>query len=92
MLQALALRLGQRGRKITGLLFVLKPRGFMRTVAERLAGGVAATAKRDCGAPGKAVRLAIHIEKFDFPFDTQGTIIADRDFCWWHWISSAIVR
>jgi hypothetical protein len=30
---------------------------------------VAATAQRDCGATAKAVRLAFHVDEFDFPFD-----------------------
>jgi len=45
---------------------------------------MAAAAKRDCGAPSEAVRLAFHIDEFDFPFDAQGPVIANRDLGRWH--------
>src|SRR6266852_5191493 len=84
MLLGLALRLGWRRRKVSSLLLVLKTSGLVRPIAEWLARGVAATAKRDCGSTAKAVRLAFHIDEFDFPFDAQGPVTADCDFCWWH--------
>ena len=68
-----------RRRKIPGLLLVLKTCGLVRPIAKGLAGGVAATAKRDCGSTAKAVRLAFHIDEFDFPFDAQRTVIPDCD-------------
>jgi hypothetical protein len=65
----MALGLGERRRKVPGLLLVLKACGLVRPIAKRLAGGVAATAKRECGAAAEAVWLAFHIDEFDFPFD-----------------------
>src|ERR1700688_4346240 len=84
MLLQLALGLGWQWRKVSSLLLVLKTSGLVSPIAEGLVCGVAATAKRDCGSTAKAVRLTFHIDEFDFPFDTQGPVIADRDFCWWH--------
>ena len=66
------------------MLLVLEARGLVRTVAKWFAGGMAATAKRDCCAPAKAEWLALHVDEFDFPFNAQGTIVADRDLCRWH--------
>jgi hypothetical protein len=88
ILQELALRLGLRRRKVPGLLLVLKACGLVRPIAKRFIGGVAATAKRDCCAAAKTVRFSLHIDEFDFPFDAQGTVIADRDFCRWHLFSN----
>jgi hypothetical protein len=69
MLQALALSLRGLRRKVPSLLLVLKTCGLVRPIAKGLACGVAATAKCDCGATAKAVRLAFHVDEFDFPFD-----------------------
>jgi len=71
-------------RKVPGLLLILKARGLVRAVAKWLAGGVAATAKRDRVAAAKPVWLALHIDEFDFPFDAQGAVVANRDLCRWH--------
>ena len=84
MLRALALGLGWLRWKVPSLLLVLKSCSLVRPIAKGLAGGVAATAKRDCCAAAKAVRLAFHIDEFDFSFDAQGAVIADRDLCRWH--------
>jgi hypothetical protein len=62
------------------LLLVLKTCRLVRPIAKGLIGGVAATAKREGGAAAKSVRLAFHIDEFDFPLDAQGTVIANRDF------------
>jgi len=73
------------GWKVSSLLLVLKTRGFVRPIAKGLIRGVAATAKGNCGAAAKTVRFTFHIEEFDFPFDTQGAVIADCDLCRrWH--------
>jgi hypothetical protein len=45
---------------------------------------VTATAKRHGCPPAEAVWLAFHVDEFDFPFDAQGAVAADGDFCWWH--------
>ncbi len=79
MLLALALRLGWLRWEVPGLLLVLKSGGLVRTIAKRLACRVAATAKGDSGPASKAVRLAIHIDEFHFPFDSQRAVIADSD-------------
>ena len=71
-------------RKLPGLLFVLKTSGLVGTIAKWLACRVATAAKRNRFAAAKTVLLTLHIEKFDFPFDTQGSVIADRDFRRWH--------
>lgn len=84
MLLALALRLGWLRWKVPGLLLVLKTCGLVGAIAKGLACGVAATAKRDRGSTAKAVRLAFHIDEFEFPFDAQRTVIADSDFRRWH--------
>src|ERR1700730_4332146 len=84
MLLALALGLRRGWRKVSGLLLVLKACGLVRPIAKGLACGVAATAKRDGGATAEAVRLAFHIDKFDFPFDAQWTVVANRNLCRWH--------
>ena len=84
MLLRLALGLGKRRRKVTSFLLVLEACGLMRPVAKGFAGGVPATAKRDSLASAKAEWLAFHIDEFDFPFNTQGTVIADCDLCRWH--------
>jgi hypothetical protein len=82
----LALRLGGRGWKVSGLLLVLKGRGFVRPVAKRLALGVAATAKCNRLAATQAVRLAVHVAEFYLSLDAQGAVIANgnlsgRHFC-----------
>jgi hypothetical protein len=84
MLLGLALGLGWLRRKIPGLLLVLKTSGLVGTIAKWLACGVATAAECNRFAAAKAVRLALHIEKFYFPFNTQGSVIADRDFRRWH--------
>jgi hypothetical protein len=61
------------------LLLVLKTCGLVRAIAKGLICGVAATAKGDGGAAAKAVRLAFHIDEFNFPFDAQGAVIPDCD-------------
>jgi hypothetical protein len=80
MLEGLRLWLWQGGRKIPGLLLVLKSGCLVGTVAKGLAGRVSAPAQSDCRATRKAVRLAIHIEELYFPLDAQGAIIADGYF------------
>jgi hypothetical protein len=70
------------------LLLVLKPCGPVRPIAKGLVSGMAAAAERDCGAAAKAVRLAFHIDEFDFPFDAQGPVTANRDLCRWHLCSN----
>jgi len=80
MLLALALGLRRGWRKVSGLLLVFKARGLVRPIAKGLAGGVAATAKRDCGATSKAVGPAFHVDQLDFAFDAERTVIADCDF------------
>ena len=81
MLKALRLGLGRLWWEIPCLLLVLKPGGFVRSIAKRLVCGVAATAERKVCPTGEAIRLALHIDKLDFPFHAQGAVIADRDFC-----------
>jgi hypothetical protein len=88
MLLGLALRLGRRRRKVSGLLLVLKTSGLVSTIAKGLACGVAATAKRDRGSTAKPVRIAFHIDEFEFSFDTQRSVIADSYFRWWHLCSN----
>ena len=78
----LALGLWRLWWKIPGLLVVLKPSGLVRSIAEGLVCGVAATAKRDGCPAAEAVRFAFHIDEFNFPFDAQGAVTADRDLCW----------
>jgi hypothetical protein len=84
MLLAMALGLRWLRRKIPSLLLVLKTSGLVGTIAKWLARGVATAAKRNRFAAAKAVRLALHVEKFYFPFNAQGSVIADRDFRRWH--------
>jgi len=69
-LQALALSLRGRWRKVPSLLLVLKTCGLVRPIAKRLTCGVSATAERDRCSTAKTVRLAFHVDEFDFPFDT----------------------
>lgn len=71
-------------RKISGFLLVLKSCGLVRPIAKGFACRMAAAAKRNRSAAGKTVRLALHIDKFDFPFDAQGPVIANCDLCRWH--------
>jgi hypothetical protein len=80
MLLALALSLRGWWGKVPGLLLVLKTCSPVRPIAKRLACRMAATAKRNGGATAQAVRLAFHIDEFDFPFDAQWTVVANRDF------------
>jgi hypothetical protein len=87
MLQALALSLRWLGRKVPSLLLVLKTCGLVRSIAKGLTSRVAATAKCDCGATAKTVRLALHVDEFDFPFDAQGPVTAYRNLCRWHFCS-----
>jgi hypothetical protein len=79
-LLALALRLRSRRREVARFLLILKSCRFVRPIAKGLAGGVAATAKGDCGATAKAVGPALHVDKLDFAFDAEWTVIADCDF------------
>jgi hypothetical protein len=51
-----------------------------------------AAAERNGLAPAQTKRFAVHVEKFDFPFDAQWTVIPDRNFCGWHASPSAIER
>jgi hypothetical protein len=74
------------------LLVILKSRGLVRPIAKGLAGGVAATAKGDCGATAKAVGPAFHIDKLDFAFDAEWTVIANCDFRRGHLYSYARVN
>jgi hypothetical protein len=83
MLLCLDLSLWHRRRKVPSLLLVLKAYGLVRPIAKGLACRVAATAKHDHLAAAETVRLAFHIYEFDYPFDAQRAIIADRDFCRW---------
>jgi hypothetical protein len=71
------------------LRLVLKTSGLVGAIAKWLAGGVAATAKRNRFSTAKPVRLALHIDEFDFPFNAQRSVIADRDFRWWHLCSQS---
>ena len=84
MLLALALGLGLLWWKVPGLLLVLKTCGLVGAIAKWLACGVAASAKCECGSAAKAIRLAFHIDEFEFSFDAQRTVIADSNFCGCH--------
>jgi hypothetical protein len=61
------------------LLLVLEARCLVRAVAKWLALGMAATAERKRLASGESVGFALHVDKFDWPLDAQGSIIANRD-------------
>ena len=61
--------------KLASLLLILKSSGLMSPIAEGLVCGVSAAAESDCGASGKAVGLTLHVDKFDFAFDAQWSII-----------------
>jgi hypothetical protein len=41
---------------------------------------VAATAKGNGGASAESVRAAFDIDKFEFSFNAQWAVVADRDF------------
>jgi hypothetical protein len=66
--------------KLASLLLILKSSGLMSPIAERLICGVSAAAESDCGASGKAVGLTLHVDKFDFAFDAQWSIITYDNF------------
>ena len=87
MLSRLDLNLRHGWWKVPGLLLVLKACGLVRPIAKRLVCRVAATAKHDHLAATKTVRLAFHVNEFDYPFDAQRAIIADRDFRRWQMCS-----
>ena len=65
--------------KLTSLLLVLKTCGFVCAIAKGLIRRVPATAKGDCSAAGEAIRLALHIDDFEIPFDAQWAIISNDD-------------
>jgi hypothetical protein len=83
-LLALELRFRRRWRKVPSLLLVLKAGALVGAIAKRLVAGVPATAKRERFPSAQAVRLAVHIDKFDFAFDAQGTIVPDGNLRGWH--------
>lgn len=87
MLLGLALGLGERGRKVSCFLLVLKTCRLVRSIAKWLLGGVATAAKDNRLAASEGEWPAFHINEFNFPFDTQGAIIADRNLSWWHFCS-----
>jgi hypothetical protein len=72
---------GNRGR-FRGL----EADGFVGPVAERLIGGVAATAQRDGSFPAEVPFIAIAINQLEGAFHAKGTIKADRnlDFVFRH--------
>jgi hypothetical protein len=59
----------------------------MRSIAKRLAGGMAAAAKPEGGAAAKSVWFTFHVDEFDFTLYAQRAVIAYRDSGRWHLIS-----
>ena len=60
--------------------FVGKPNALVRTVAEGLVGGVAATAKRDFRPVGEPEGFSSGIDDFEVTFDPQRTVVRGSDF------------
>jgi hypothetical protein len=73
------LRLGFWWGKLSSLLLVLKSGRLVGAVAKGLVCRVPATAEGDGGASSEAVRLAVHVDQLDFPFDAQRAIISNDD-------------
>jgi len=48
---------------------------------------MAASAKPDGTAATEAEWLAFHVDEFHISLDEQGTVIANCDFRWWHFLS-----
>src|SRR5215469_7931106 len=78
---ALRFRRGRcRRRQIAGVDFIGKPNDLVGTVAEGLAGGVAATAKRDFRPAGEPEGFSSGINDLEVTFDPQRTIVRGSDF------------
>jgi hypothetical protein len=56
-------------------------------IAKRLIRRVAAAAKTNGGASGKAEGLALRIQDLKITFHPDRTVAADRDFRRWHFFS-----
>jgi len=68
-----------RRRKLSGLLLVPKSGRFVGTVAKWLTRRVPTTAQSDGGTSGEAIRLTLHVDDFEIPFDAQRTIISNSN-------------
>jgi hypothetical protein len=69
-----------RWREIPRLLLILKSGGLVSSIAKRLVCGMAAAAQPYGGASAESKGAALHVHQFNFPFDTQRSIIANNDF------------
>ena len=68
-----------RRRKLSGPLLIPKSGRLMGAVAKWLTRRVSTTAQSDVGASGEAIRLTLHVDDFEISFDTQWTIISNRN-------------
>ena len=64
----------------TGAAFAGEPNDLVRTVAEGLVGGVAATAKRDFRPAGESEGFSSGIDDLEVAFDPQRTVVRGSDF------------
>jgi hypothetical protein len=76
----LGLSLGFGWGELASLLLVLKSGRLVGAVAKGLVRRVPATAQSDRSASSEAVCLTLHVDEFDFPFDTQRPVIPNNDF------------
>jgi hypothetical protein len=80
-------KLWLRRRELAGGYGVEKPGGFVRTVAERLVRGMAATAEGDGCAARETEGPTLGIEDFKIAFDADGPVGVYGDFGCSHFLS-----
>src|SRR5450755_1556703 len=78
----LPLALGHGGRQGTGGASGLKADFCVSAVAERLVLGLPAAAQPDSFAVRDVERVTVHVVNGKVPFDADGTVVANGDFCW----------
>ena len=75
---------GFGGRQVAGNYFILKTRAGMGAVAERLVLRSPAPAEANYRSAGETKSLPLGIVYFKITFDTNRTVVVNRDFCRWH--------
>ena len=82
-----ALKLGLWGRQLPSRYGIGEGTGLMRTIAERLVGGVPTTTEPNGGASGQAKGLAFGIQDLKIAFHAQGSVVIDSNFRGRHFFS-----
>lgn len=79
LLQAGSLDLRFRWGEVASFLLVPKSGRLVSAIAKRFVRGVPATAESERGASCEAVRLTLHVDDFEIPFDAQRAVIPNND-------------